>query len=333
MKLAVVIPALNEENLIIKTLDSLSKQTNKNLLVIVADNGSTDNTRKIVYDYAKDSIFPLILIDEEKIGVGHARDTGSLKGIDMGAIYIAGTDADTLLPVNWVESIFQGFEKSKYDLLCGECDPFSKFRIDDDSLVSVLNLRSMLFKKVKPYLRGANFAITSKMYLKIGGFIQPLTKENKPAPGEDGALEIAALKQGAKICGCLATVFPHPRRYISNLINIDKFQGSVHQGGVVTQVRSETDLENLINTIPKEALNIFLDKIIVSFFNEYVVEVYKKPVLNKIYWNNSLKTLYPFTRQEIESDILTLDIVQLWSKYNQVFLKNIQKWQSNIAIK
>ena len=323
-KLFVVIPALNEENLILKTLDSLSRQTRKDFSVIIVDNGSTDNTKNLILKYSESSIFPIILLNEQKSGVGYARNSGSLKAIEMGAIYISGTDADTLLPKNWVESIYNGFKDDKYDLLSGECDPFLKIKLDNNKAQFVLDARSQLFQKVKPYFRGANFAITSKMFIKSGGFIQPLTKDRKPAPGEDGALELSALKRGGKICGCLATVFPHPRRYISNLQKINEFKGSVHEGGIVTQVRDEDNLEKYLKDIPAEVIDSFLSKIVVTLFNEFIIEIYKNPVLNKIYWKKSLALLKPFTIAEIEKDVSTnTDKSLLWLKYKDSFFSNL----------
>ena len=325
-KLTIIIPALNEENLIKKTLNSLNQQINKEFSVIVVDNGSVDNTKTLVLDFAISSSFPLTLTEEKKPGVGYARDKGSWQAIEMGAEFLAGTDADTILPTNWTESIYKGFENKNYDLLSGECDPFVEVKMDADNARFILKARSALFKNVKPYFRGANFAITSKMFKMAGGFKQPLTDDGKPAPGEDGALEISALQKGARISGCLATVFPHPRRYISNLQKISEFNGSVHEGGVVTQVRDETNLEKFLESVPVQVIDLFVDKISMSLFNEFVIEVFKNNTLKDLYWKKSLKTLSLFPASEIERDIATqVDKEFLWRKYNEVFFQNIRK--------
>jgi len=49
-KVAVVISARNEENFIPKTIDSLLAQNLSPELIVVVDDGSTDNTGKIVND-------------------------------------------------------------------------------------------------------------------------------------------------------------------------------------------------------------------------------------------------------------------------------------------
>ena len=50
---SVILPARNEEKFISKCLDSLIKQDYEKYEIIVIDDSSTDNTRKIILDYAK----------------------------------------------------------------------------------------------------------------------------------------------------------------------------------------------------------------------------------------------------------------------------------------
>lgn len=323
-KLSVVIPALNEETLIGKTLESLNEQSRNDFSVMVVDNGSSDNTKNIVSNFTNKSKYSLALIEEKNKGVGYARNTGSLKAIELGFIYLAGTDADTILPKDWIESIYSGFEKSDATLLCGECDPLKNITFNNSKIEFTLKARSALFKKIKPYFRGANYAITSDLFTKSGGIHQPLTNNGKPAPGEDGRLEIDALSHGGKISACLSTVYPHPRRYISNLQKISEFNGSVHEGGVVTEVRNEASLEKSISQIPQKAIDIFVDKIKFSFFNEYVLNIYKEPILKEKYWEKSIEILKPFSKEEIELDLSNYtDVNRIWSKYQDTFTHNV----------
>ena len=52
-KISIIIPAYNMENYLGRTLDSVLAQTNKNLEIIVVNDGSRDNTAKVIEDYAK----------------------------------------------------------------------------------------------------------------------------------------------------------------------------------------------------------------------------------------------------------------------------------------
>lgn len=53
MKVSVIIPAYNMEQYIARTLDSIINQDYKDIEIIVIDDGSTDNTKKIINEYAK----------------------------------------------------------------------------------------------------------------------------------------------------------------------------------------------------------------------------------------------------------------------------------------
>lgn len=325
-KLFVVIPALNEEALISKTLDSLESQTTQDFSVIVVDNGSTDKTKELVTNYSKHSKFELFLIEENKKGVGYARNTGSLKAIEIGAKYIAGTDADTVLPPDWISSILNGFKKDGSELLCGESDPFKNIEFNSEKGSFALKARSLLFQKIKPYVRGYNYALTAEMFKKIGGIKQPLTKEGKPTIGEDTTIERDSLKAATKICPCLATVYPHPRRYIKNMLKFAEFNGHLHEGGIITEIRNESDLEKMMSKISPSAIAIVVDKMIANFFNEYLIEVYQERELSEKYWGNAMKFLAPFKRAEIEHDFSSdLGAELLWEKYQKAFLDNIKR--------
>ena len=51
-KVSIVVPLYNMEDLVGKCLDSLVKQTYKNLEIVVVDDGSSDNSGKIADEYA-----------------------------------------------------------------------------------------------------------------------------------------------------------------------------------------------------------------------------------------------------------------------------------------
>ena len=53
MKVSVIIPAYNAEEFIKDSLNSVIHQVYKNLEIIVIDDHSTDNTKKIISEYAK----------------------------------------------------------------------------------------------------------------------------------------------------------------------------------------------------------------------------------------------------------------------------------------
>lgn len=103
MRISVVIPAYNEEKRIAYCLKSVLNQTQMPYEVIVANNNSIDRTEEIAKSFPG-----VTVITEKRAGTIAARDTGF--DAATGDI-IARTDADSLVPHDWIEKIDRHFEK------------------------------------------------------------------------------------------------------------------------------------------------------------------------------------------------------------------------------
>ena len=114
--ISVVIPSFNEEERIEKCLTSLTKQNfpRDEYEIIVVDGGSKDRTREIAEKYAD------IVFIQTSPKVGGARNDGALRA--RGEI-IATTDADTILPPDWLRRIKQGFLDPDIVMLYGPVKP------------------------------------------------------------------------------------------------------------------------------------------------------------------------------------------------------------------
>lgn len=86
--ISIVIPLYNKEQQIRKTLESVFHQTYQNYEIIVVNDGSTDNSVKVVEDL---KISKIRLINQENGGVSSARNRGI---IESRGEYIAFLDAD-----------------------------------------------------------------------------------------------------------------------------------------------------------------------------------------------------------------------------------------------
>jgi len=92
IKFSVVIPAYNASKFLNYSLDSVRNQTYDNYEVLVTNNGSTDDTEKVLKNYKKKfPEFPLDFVSQENKGIGSSRNTGILRSIGE---YIAFLDAD-----------------------------------------------------------------------------------------------------------------------------------------------------------------------------------------------------------------------------------------------
>jgi len=161
---SIVIPAFNEENFLAKTLGSLLEQDFKDFELIVVDNNSTDKTAELAKK------FGAIVFFEKNQGVAFARQKGFENA--KGKI-IVSTDADTILPRNWLSKIFEEFKKNKELVAFGGSCIFYSGPISA-KLASKILVKPFLaldkFFSGGQNLMGCNMAIKKEAFLKIGGF-------------------------------------------------------------------------------------------------------------------------------------------------------------------
>lgn len=99
---SVIIPAYNAEQFIAETINSALSQTSPAYEIIVIDDGSTDNTAKIVSKFKA----PVNLIQQPNKGVSAARNTGIRNATGD---FIAFLDADDLWTPNKLEKQLEFF--------------------------------------------------------------------------------------------------------------------------------------------------------------------------------------------------------------------------------
>ena len=121
---SVVVPIYNVENYLAECLDSLERQTLKNIEVIMVNDGSTDDSGKIAADYAK-RIGNFILVNRKNGGLSAARNTGmdAAKGD-----YVYFIDRDDFLADNALEKLYT-------EAYCGNLDvlKFAAYTFTDGS--------------------------------------------------------------------------------------------------------------------------------------------------------------------------------------------------------
>ncbi len=99
--ISIVIPAYNAAAFIAKTLDSILAQTYKSFEVVIINDGSKDDTLKIIEEYAeKDE--RIRVFTQENGGVSAARNTALTK---IRGKYITYIDADDSVPPNALEDL------------------------------------------------------------------------------------------------------------------------------------------------------------------------------------------------------------------------------------
>jgi glycosyltransferase involved in cell wall biosynthesis len=116
-KISIIIPTYNREKLIIRSIKSILNQTYHNIEVILIDDGSTDNTKKVI-SQIKDKQLRYIKLRKNQ-GASVARNIGIQKAIGN---YIAFQDSDDFLHSDKLEKQFNNLRIHNSDLdFCKFC--------------------------------------------------------------------------------------------------------------------------------------------------------------------------------------------------------------------
>ena len=103
MKVSVIVPVYNVEKYLKKCLDSLVKQTLKDIEIIVVNDGSTDSSQLIIDEYKKKYPKKIISIIKENGGQGSARNLG-IKYVT--SKYIGFVDSDDYIALDMYEKLY-----------------------------------------------------------------------------------------------------------------------------------------------------------------------------------------------------------------------------------
>ncbi len=106
--MSIIIVSRNSKNTISRSIDSISRQTYRDIEVVVVDS-SDDGTNIIIDDYRKKSPFPFKVIHQKPLGVGVARNTGIEESNGEVLIFV---DADCWIDEDFVEKVIRPFSES-----------------------------------------------------------------------------------------------------------------------------------------------------------------------------------------------------------------------------
>lgn len=109
---SVIIPAYNEANDIVECLKSLTKQSYKNIELIVVDDGSSDQTVNNVSSFMKKvkSNITTSIFMQNHFGAGTARNLGALKANGQILVFV---DADMTFDSKFVEKLVEPIIRNK----------------------------------------------------------------------------------------------------------------------------------------------------------------------------------------------------------------------------
>jgi glycosyltransferase involved in cell wall biosynthesis len=187
VKVSIVIPTLNEEKYIGKTLQCLVDQTFKDFEVIVCDGKSRDKTREKALEF-KDKL-DLTFLDSPKRGVSFQRNFGAEHAKCSHLIFF---DADITIEPDFLQKVTASVEVNDPDLLTcwGKPDSRNLF----DKIWSWIG-RVVLFegaKKFLPNVAGCFIFIKKQVFDSVGGFDERINF------GEDFDLSHRVFRSGCR---------------------------------------------------------------------------------------------------------------------------------------
>lgn len=165
MRVAVIIPARDEEALIGRCLTSVlaaASAVEAHVSVTVAADGCLDRTAEIA------RAFPGVTVLElESSNVGAARAAAADFALRRGAEWLANTDADSVVPPNWLVDQLHHASRG-VDVVVGTVRP----ELDD---LTEEQLRAWQATHVagepNGHVHGANLGIRASAYREVGGYL------------------------------------------------------------------------------------------------------------------------------------------------------------------
>ena len=159
MKVSIVVPAYNNSSYIQGCLNSLKKQSYKNIEIIIVNDGSTDNTGNILQNYA-DSDDRIIVVNQINSGTYKSRINGIQKA--SGELLL-NIDSDDYLELDAVELLVEKMNETGADVVIGNHfihqygkKSLVKNEIPNDGQESSI-IKFLLLGKLRGYIWGRLF--------------------------------------------------------------------------------------------------------------------------------------------------------------------------------
>ncbi len=244
---SIIIPSFNRSEEIrdlLHSLDDLNFPRDR-FEVIVADDGSTDDTKDVVSRAQKSVSYHLYYVSQKNQGPGAARNLGMQNARGDFFIFV---DSDVTVPPEWLREIDRALHEQQADAFGGP----DTFRKDFPPLLKAINysmtsfittggLRGKKGKKIaKYYPRSFNMGLSRAVWQKIGGF-------SSLRHGQDIEYSHRILKSGAKVIFVADAPVFHKRR-----TNLRRFFRQVFNWGVarINLYKIDDQMLELVHALP-----------------------------------------------------------------------------------
>ncbi len=155
--ISIIVPIYNAEKYLKKCLDSLINQTKKELEFILVNDGSTDNSEKIINSYEDQRIK---YFKNKNQGIGKTRNFGIEKASGK---YLMFLDSDDFLDLKACELLFKKIEKDKLDIVI--CDFYKVYENQKEEKISQGDFENTNLRE-NPKILTENLSPWAKIYRK-----------------------------------------------------------------------------------------------------------------------------------------------------------------------
>lgn len=165
--ISVIIPVYNVEKYLEDCLQSVVKQTYKNLEIIIVNDNSPDNSAEIITKFAKKDKRIIVINQKENGGYGKAINTGFKKATGE---FIGIVESDDFIAKNMYETLYNASLKTNAEIIKSNYYHYKTKKGTPDTL-----LNSSPEKLKKKLIPNRSFA---KLFIEESGFIE-LDESNK----------------------------------------------------------------------------------------------------------------------------------------------------------
>lgn len=246
-KISVIIPVHNVEKYIDKCLGSIVSQTYKNLEIICIDDQSSDNSLKILTDFAqKDSRIKLIRQDHK--GVSVARNNG-LK-IATGE-YISFIDSDDWIEPKYFENLHNAITQTDSDIACSSVLREKKCK----SLYRISYTEQKVFSTLEDKIKACDIPNCCYVWNKLYKAELVKTRKFKEGVIFEDVLYLPEVIKSAKQIVTVPTAIYHYRQNSGSIIRSKNTPEKIREAYNSKKYIIEFFKENNLN-LPKEEQNI-----------------------------------------------------------------------------
>ena len=156
IKVSIIIPVYGVEKYIAKCLDSLVNQTLEDIEIIVVNDGSPDDSQKIIDKYVRKYPNKIKSYIKENGGQGSARNYGLEKSTGE---YIGYVDSDDYVELDMYEKLYNLAKKDKLDIaICGS------YNVDEITNNKDIDLDKIIFEDMHTNAFFGRMAVWNKIY-------------------------------------------------------------------------------------------------------------------------------------------------------------------------